>query len=90
MRAALNLPDNSAKGEAEFEMSAQDFQRVAALTEQVAGIILKEHKQQMVYARLSRRLRALNFTSFSAYLDFLQGPGGKGEMEKFITRSRPI
>ena len=43
----------------EFNMSDAEFQRVADKVFEIAGIVLKDHKRQMVYTRLSRRLRAL-------------------------------
>lgn len=56
----------------EFEFTARDFSRVRDMIYQRAGIALGEQKQELVYGRLSRRLRALGFTRFSAYLDLLE------------------
>ena len=53
----------------EFAFSAQDFTRVRGLIAAYAGISLHERKQNMVYNRLSRRLRATGLSSFRDYLD---------------------
>jgi chemotaxis protein methyltransferase CheR len=64
----------------EFEFTDQDFQRVRKLIHEHAGISLGENKQELVYSRLARRLRATGTRSFSAYLDYLQrGDGGEWE-----------
>jgi chemotaxis protein methyltransferase CheR len=55
---------------------------VRQLIYQRACISLHEHKQAMVYSRLSRRLRETGYQSFSAYLQWLEGVSGEaGERE---------
>lgn len=46
--------------------------------------MIEDHKRQMVYARLSRRLRSLNLSSFDAYLDLIEGPNPGEEMQAFV------
>ena len=60
----------------EFSFSDRDFRRVADLIRQRAGIALADGKRDMVYGRLSRRLRALGLRSFKDYLDQLERDGG--------------
>ena len=67
----------------EFSFSAQDFERVRKLIYQHAGISLSPIKQDMVYSRLARRLRATGAKSFVEYLDGLERNGGD-EWEKFV------
>jgi chemotaxis protein methyltransferase CheR len=67
----------------EFEFTAHDFERVRALTYKRAGIALAESKQEMVYSRLARRLRAVGLTSFTEYLDGLERGGDDQEWEAF-------
>lgn len=67
----------------EFSFSTADFDRVRLLIHQHAGISLSPVKQDMVYSRLARRLRATGKTSFSAYLDALERGGGD-EWERFV------
>jgi chemotaxis protein methyltransferase CheR len=77
--AQQNKPD-AAK---EFEFTARDFDRVRALIHKRAGIALAESKQEMVYSRLARRLRATGIRSFHAYLDGLESGLDSGEWEAF-------
>lgn len=67
----------------EFNMSDAEFQRVADKVFEIAGIVLKDHKRQMVYTRLSRRLRALGMTSFTVYMDHLESGAGSREITEF-------
>ncbi len=50
---------------------------------QVSGITLSEAKRELVYGRLSRRLRTLGMSSFRDYRALLAGPEGKKEMGEF-------
>lgn len=67
----------------EFEFTARDFDRVRALIYRRAGIALAESKQEMVYSRLARRLRATGIRSFQAYLDGLESRTDNDEWEAF-------
>jgi chemotaxis protein methyltransferase CheR len=66
----------------EFKFSERDFRRVTDLIYARAGIALADSKRDMVYSRLSRRLRALGMTCFNEYLDWLESEGGE-EWEAF-------
>lgn len=69
--------------EREFHFTAADFERVRKLIYQHAGISLAPIKQDMVYSRLARRLRALRLTSFAEYLARLEN-GDEAEWETFV------
>lgn len=56
----------------EYAFAPQDFERVRRLIYARAGIHLNDSKRNMVYSRLSRRLRALGIDSFGVYLDRLE------------------
>jgi len=56
-----------------FEFTPRDFARVRTLIYKQAGISLGESKQEMVYSRLARRLRAKGMNTFEEYLDRLEG-----------------
>lgn len=60
----------------EFEFGDRDFRRVCDLIRERVGIALAEGKRDMVYGRLSRRLRALGLRNFKDYLDQLERDGG--------------
>lgn len=80
--ASSALPGRDPGGR-EFSFSANDFERVRKLIYQHAGISLSPVKQDMVYSRLARRLRATGKTSFADYLDALERNGGE-EWERFV------
>ena len=67
----------------EFDFTRADFERVRGLIYQRAGISLADSKQEMVYSRLARRLRACGIASFSAYLDGLEAGRMPAEWESF-------
>ncbi|HEX5777959.1 MAG TPA: protein-glutamate O-methyltransferase [Xanthobacteraceae bacterium] len=68
----------------EFPFSDADFRNLAEYAYQHTGIALSESKRDLVYNRLSRRLRALGLRTFREYHEFLEGPQGGGEKERFI------
>lgn len=66
-----------------FEFTPRDFDRIRALIYRQAGISLSESKQEMVYSRLARRLRAKGLHSFKDYLDGLENGRDGDEWEAF-------
>ncbi|RJX34193.1 MAG: chemotaxis protein CheR [Oxalobacter sp.] len=68
----------------EFDFTVADFERVRSLIYRQAGISLASSKQEMVYSRVARRLRALGFHSFEDYLDSLEGGKMNEEWESFV------
>lgn len=67
----------------EFDFNARDFERVRGLIYKRAGISLADSKQEMVYSRLARRLRATGISSFVKYLDDLEAGRLGDEWESF-------
>ncbi|KQQ96842.1 CheR family methyltransferase [Massilia sp. Leaf139] len=67
----------------EFDFTRADFERVRALIYRRAGISLADSKQEMVYSRLARRLRATGIQSFGKYLDDLEAGRLGEEWEAF-------
>jgi chemotaxis protein methyltransferase CheR len=70
--------------EREFQFSDTDFRSLVALARERTGISLSDSKRNLIYSRLSRRLRALDMTSFRAYREYLQSADGEQEIESFI------
>ena len=68
----------------EFNFTRSDFERVRALIYQRAGISLADSKQEMVYSRIARRLRATGQTAFSDYLNELEAGRLGEEWEAFV------
>lgn len=71
--------DNRAR---EYSFTQADFDRVRKLIYKHAGISLSTGKQNMVYSRLARRLRATGMQSFNDYLNYLER-GNPEEWEAF-------
>ncbi len=67
----------------DFAFTGEDFARIRALIHRRAGISLSEHKRDMAYSRLARRLRALGLDSFRDYLDRLERDNDPAEWEAF-------
>lgn len=63
----------------DFPFTPADFQAIASLVYERSGIVLATHKSDMVYSRLTKRLRALGLTSFRDYKALLAGPAGEQE-----------
>jgi chemotaxis protein methyltransferase CheR len=66
----------------DFDFNDQDFERVRQLIYGIAGISLSSAKRDMVYSRLTRRLRSLKLDSFDTYLDIVDA-GDAAECEAF-------
>jgi chemotaxis protein methyltransferase CheR len=85
MAAAVNLIGTAvADPMREFAFSDEDFKTLSKLAYEHAGIVLAESKRNLIYGRLSRRLRALGMTTFRDYRAYLMGEGGATEMQNFI------
>ena len=69
----------------EFAFGDEDFEALRRLVKQLSGINLTEQKRELVYGRLSRRLRALNLSSFREYRQLLGGglraPASQAELQ---------
>jgi chemotaxis protein methyltransferase CheR len=69
--------------ERDFDFTSADFNRIRALIHRSAGISLSDHKRDMAYSRLARRLRAHGLDSFRDYLDMLERNNDPLEWEAF-------
>ncbi len=69
--------------EREFLFTEKDFDRIRKFVKQHTGIKLSDAKMNMVYGRLSRRLRQLGIDSISAYMRLVEAPGSD-ELPQFI------
>lgn len=76
------MAGSSGSRDREFELSAADFERIRKLIYDHAGISLTSAKQDMVYSRLTRRLRACGDRSFAQYLSRVERDGV--EWEAFV------
>ena len=69
--------------EREFDFAKRDFEEVRKMIYDHAGIALSDAKEDMVYSRLARRLRATGIKTFRDYLQYLR-VGHEDEWEAFV------
>ena len=77
------VPGGGAYAGREFAYTAEDFERARRLIRERVGIALNESKQNMVYNRLVKRLRALQLRGFGEYLAQLDD-AGHPEWQHFV------
>lgn len=65
-------------------LSDTHFRRISELIYQRAGIVLADHKREMVYNRLVRRLRILGLNDFGSYMALLESDTNSAEWQAFI------
>lgn len=69
---------------AECELTAAQFARITRLLHDHAGIRMREGKEGLVRARLTKRLRKLGLPDFDAYLSFVEQEPSKKEFAEMI------
>lgn len=82
-RADIGQWASGSQIERDLELTDADFTRVRELIYQRAGIVLAEHKREMVYSRLAKRLRHHGMTRFGDYLARLERHPDAKEWEAF-------
>lgn len=65
----------------EFEFTRKDFEFIRDMVGERTGIVLSDHKENMVYGRLTRRIRQLRLNSFREYLALLSDSDGSELIE---------
>jgi len=68
----------------EFKFTHKDFNHLCALVDKHTGIQLAEGKEDMLYGRLSRRLRKIGLKSFRDYIELLEQGDDSDEFGEFI------
>lgn len=56
----------------EFPMTDENFKFLADIAYEISGIVLGEHKKELVYSRIARRIRKLNLQNFDQYCQYLE------------------
>jgi chemotaxis protein methyltransferase CheR len=69
---------------AECELTADQFARIAGMLHEHAGIRMREGKERLVRARLTRRLRRLGLANFEEYLAFIDQDASKAEFAEMV------
>lgn len=66
------------------ELKETDFQKISRLVYEQCGINLHDGKKELVKARLGKRLREGNFSSFSEYYKYVTTDNGQDELVMMI------
>ncbi len=69
---------------AEIELTPKEYELLRALIYARSGINLGPHKQQLLRARLGKRLRSGRFTSYRAYYEFVRNDPTGRELSALI------
>ncbi len=69
---------------AECELTAAQFARITDVLHEHAGIRMREGKEGLVRARLTKRLRKLGLPDFDAYLDHVEKDTTRLEFAEMI------
>lgn len=67
-----------------YELHDRDFEKITRFVYEFCGINLHDGKRELVKARLGKRLRAGNFSSFSDYFKFVMTDEGTDELVAMI------
>jgi chemotaxis protein methyltransferase CheR len=68
----------------DFALSQRDFDLIASIAKEQAGIVIRAHKSAMIRGRLMRRLRSLNLRSVAEYCELLRGPNAGQELPQLL------
>lgn len=76
---AAEAPDDRVR---EFGLTAGEYSEICRLVRTHTGITLSDNKRELVYSRLTRRLRKLQLKTFRQYIELL-ATGDPTELEEF-------
>ncbi len=82
--APLQLPTAAPPEPMTPEMRAQ-FEAIARMAREAAGLNILPEKSAMVFSRIGKRLRALRLAGVDDYIALLQGPAAAAEREHLIS-----
>jgi chemotaxis protein methyltransferase CheR len=68
----------------EIPLSDKEFARIRERVYKIAGISLSDAKRTLVVSRLSKIVRALGLSGFSAYIDYLETKGSAEDDQSFV------
>lgn len=68
----------------EFAFTETDFRTIAGIANKITGIVLGDNKQDMIYSRIAKRLRALGLKDFKSYTEFLESENGADEISSLV------
>ncbi len=79
-----NFPPHPGASGWQAPISQEDFDLVREIARARAGIVIADFKRNMVFRRVSKRLRELGLSTVSEYCAILTGPYGEREIQPLI------
>lgn len=70
--------------EGDYALSPRDFELIASIAKERAGIVIRAHKAAMIRGRLMRRLRSLHLRTVADYCELLRGPEAERELPQLL------
>ncbi len=67
-----------------LELNTSHFKQICDLMYKASGVNLVEGKEELVKARLSKRIRALNFDGFDDYVRYVEQDGNEDELFQMV------
>jgi len=67
----------------DYELTEREFNQIRKLVIEHTGISLSDAKRNLVYSRLSKRLRQMQLGDFRSYIKLLESPEGADELANF-------
>ncbi len=68
----------------EYELSEREFEIIRDLVMSKTGIVINSNKRELIYSRLSKRIRTLGLAGFGQYIQLLDGGNNRDEMVAFV------
>ena len=81
----MSVAEKQEPSERAYVLTDADFTAISALVLQQSGIHLGSAKKDLVYSRLTKRIRAKKLSGFSEYLDYVKSGPGAAEREELIS-----
>ncbi len=75
---------SSREGIREYLFTRKDFNFLRKIANDHSGIVISEDKFNMLYSRLSRRVRTLGLRSFGEYCDYIRNRGTNEEILELV------
>lgn len=82
-QTGYDTPSERTFDDREFPMSDADFRFIQRIAKERTGIELGNHKREMIYSRIVRRIRVLKLGNFGAYCEYLE-ENPDAELTNFI------
>lgn len=68
----------------EYSFTKEDLSLISEIVKNEVGIVLSESKANLVYSRLTKRIRKLGFSTFSDYCSYIKSQDGDEERKEML------